>query len=113
LLSLGIQVTKSLVDFYSAYKDQTPTLAKTMLNLKNLLSILQSLDDALQNDQSQRNALLQEIDKVAVECRGVIEELRDECQKFQKDTTLSLKGRIQVAGRRVTYPFRTSTLQKP
>lgn len=112
LLSLGIQVTKSLVDFYSAYKDQTPALAKTVLSLKSLLSILQSLDDALQNGQLRTDALLQEIDKVAVDCRGVIEELRDECQKFQKDTTLSLKGLIQVAGRRATYPFRTSTLQK-
>lgn len=112
LLSLGIQVTKSLVDFYSAYKDQTPALAKITLNLENLLGILQSLDSARQNGQPQTDALLQEIDKAAVGCREIIEELRDECQKFQKDTAASLKDRIQVAGRRATYPFRKSTLQK-
>lgn len=112
LLSLGIQVTKSLVDFYSAYKDQTPALAKITLNLENLLSILQSLDNARQNGQHQTDALLQEIDKAAVGCREIIEELRDECQKFQKDTALTLKDRIQVAGRRATYPFRKSTLQR-
>ncbi|KUM62205.1 hypothetical protein ACN42_g4924 [Penicillium freii] len=112
LLSLGIQVTKSLVDFYSAYKDQTPALAKITLNLENLLGILQSLDSARQNGQPQTDSLLQEIDKAAVGCREIIEELRDECQKFQKDTAPSLKDRIQVAGRRATYPFRKSTLQK-
>ncbi|CAI7625037.1 unnamed protein product [Penicillium discolor] len=112
LLSLGIQVTQTLVNFYSAYKNQTSDLAKITLNLQNLLSILQSLDSARQNDQPQTDALLQEIDKAAVGCREIIEELRAECQKFQKDTTLSLKDRIQVAGRRATYPFRKSTLQK-
>ncbi|KXG46054.1 NACHT nucleoside triphosphatase [Penicillium griseofulvum] len=112
LLSLGIDVTKTLVDFYSAYKDQTPAVAKTMMNLESLLGILRSLDGAVQNRQPQTDALLQEIDKAAVACRGVIEELRDECQKFKKDPSLSLKGRIQVAGHRATYPLRQSTLQK-
>ncbi|KAF7521816.1 hypothetical protein PCG10_007913 [Penicillium crustosum] len=112
LLSFGIQVTQTLVDFYSAYKNQTPDLAKITLNLQNLLSILQSLDSARQSGQPQTDALLQEIDKAAVGCREIIEELSDECQKFQKDTALSLKDRIQVAGRRATYPFRKSTLQK-
>ncbi|KAF4771904.1 hypothetical protein HAV15_004523 [Penicillium sp. str.  len=112
LLSFGIQVTQTLVDFYSAYKNQTSDLAKITLNLQNLLRILQTLDSARQNDQPQTDALLQEIDKAAVGCREIIEELRDECQKFQKDSTLSLKDRTQVAGRRATYPFRKSTLQK-
>ncbi|CAI7577772.1 unnamed protein product [Penicillium glandicola] len=81
LLSFGIQVTKSLVDFYSAYKDQTPALAKITLNLEKLLGILQSLDGALQNRQPQTDALLQEIDKAAAGCREIIEELSEECQK--------------------------------
>ncbi|KAJ5472932.1 hypothetical protein N7530_006933 [Penicillium desertorum] len=112
LLSLGIQVTKSLVDFYSAYKDQTPALAKITLNLENLLGILQALDDARQHGQPQMDALVKEIDKAAVGCREIIEELSEECQKFQKDTALGLKARIQLVGRRATYPFRESTLKK-
>ncbi|OQE24172.1 hypothetical protein PENFLA_c010G02274 [Penicillium flavigenum] len=112
LLSLGIQVTKSLVDFYSAYKDQTPALAKVTLNLENLLGILQALDDARKNGEPQTDALIQEIDKATVGCREILEELREECQKFQKDTALGLKARIQLVGRRATYPFRESTLKK-
>lgn len=60
LLSFGIQVTKSLVDFYSAYKDQTLALAKITLKLENLLGILQALDDARQSGQPQTDALLRE-----------------------------------------------------
>ncbi|CAG8899011.1 unnamed protein product [Penicillium egyptiacum] len=112
LLSLGIQVTKSLVDFYSAYKDQTPALAKITLNLENLLGILRALDGARQNGQPQTDALIQEIDKAAAGCREILEELREECQKFQKDTALGLRARIQLSGRRATYPFRESTLKK-
>lgn len=112
LLSLGVQVTKSLVDFYSAYKDQAPALAKITLNLENLLGILQALDDARQHGQPQMDALVQEIDKAAVGCREIIEELSEECKKFQKDTALGLKARIQFVGRRATYPFRESTLKK-
>ncbi|KAJ5510374.1 hypothetical protein N7453_002477 [Penicillium expansum] len=111
-LSLGIEVTKSLVEFYSSYKGQTAALAKITLNLENLLGILRSLDDALQNRQPQTDALVQEIEKVANGCREIIEELRDECQKFQEHTTPSLKARIQLVGRRATYPFRESTLKK-
>ncbi|KAF3023342.1 hypothetical protein E8E15_007618 [Penicillium rubens] len=112
LLSLGVQVTKSLVDFYSAYKNQAPALAKITLNLENLLGILQALDDARQHGQPQMDALVQEIDKAAVGCREIIEELSEECKKFQKDTALGLKARIQFVGRRATYPFRESTLKK-
>lgn len=112
LLSLGIEVTKSLAEFYSAYKGQTPALAKITFNLENLLSTLRSLDGALQDPQPQTDALVQEIDKAAIGCREIIEELRDECQKFQEHTSPTLKARIQLVGRRATYPFRESTLKK-
>jgi uncharacterized protein YxeA len=48
LLSLGVQVTQSLFNFYSAYKDQASDLVQITQNLENLLSILTSLDKALQ-----------------------------------------------------------------
>ncbi|KGO75326.1 NACHT nucleoside triphosphatase [Penicillium italicum] len=112
LLSLGIQVTKSLLDFYSAYKGQTPALAKIMLNLENLLGILRSLDDIRQSGKPGADALVLEIDKTAAGCREIIEELRDECQKFQNNPAPSLIDRGKQFGRRVTYPFRESTLKR-
>jgi hypothetical protein len=56
LLSLGIQATQSLVNFYIAYKDQDTDLAKIMRNLDNLQSIFRSLDVAVQDRLSQADA---------------------------------------------------------
>lgn len=111
LLSLGLQVTRSLVEFYSAYKDQANDLAKITQNLESLLNLFQLLDRALLKCQP-TDTLLQEINTVAKRCSEIIEELQAECQKFQKEASIGIKGKIQVAGRRVIYPFRKSTLQK-
>lgn len=111
LLSLGLQVTQSLVDFYSVYKDQANDLSKITQNLESLLNLFQSLDSALLKRQH-TDTLLQEINTVTKRCSGIIDELQAECQKFQKEAAKGIKGKIQVAGRRVIYPFRKSTLQK-
>ncbi|BDD62495.1 hypothetical protein MAP00_007463 [Monascus purpureus] len=114
LLSLGIQVTQSLISFYSAYKDQDGDLAKITQNFEDLQGIFQSLESAVQDRQSQgdMDEVLKEVDKAMQGCHEIIEELQKECQKLHTDLGLSLKGHIQVAGRRAAYPFRKSTLQK-
>ncbi|KAJ5605614.1 hypothetical protein N7510_008395 [Penicillium lagena] len=114
-LSLGIQVTQTLVDFYSVYKSQDKDIAKIAQNIENLQSAFRSLGIAIQQRQSQPNAegLLQEVRKATNRCHEIIEELQAECQKFSADATITgLKGRFQVAGRRAAYPFRKSTIQK-
>jgi DNA mismatch repair ATPase MutS len=122
-LSLGIQVTQTLVDFYSVYRSQDTDIAKITQNMENLQSIFRSLETAIHQRQSQTNAeeLLQEVDKATQRCHEIIRELQSECQKLQTDQKLqtesstSLKVRFQAAGRRgrrVTYPFRKSTIQK-
>ncbi|KAJ5087891.1 hypothetical protein N7456_011507 [Penicillium angulare] len=112
LLSLGIQVTQSLVDFYCAYKDQDSDLAKITRNLESLLNLFQSLEKALEDRQPHTDTLLQEIANVSAGCSEIIHELEDEWKKLEKIPGASFKERIQVAGRRVAYPFRKSTLQK-
>ena len=44
LISLGIQVTQSLIKFYSLYKHQDSEIASTTESLESVSSILQSLD---------------------------------------------------------------------
>jgi hypothetical protein len=114
LLSLGIQVTQSLVNFYTTYRSQRTDLANITHNLNNLHGILQSLKAAVEDDQFQCAAqdLLEKVEKATGKCEEIIKELRIECQKFHDDSAASFKGRIQVAGRRAAYPFRKSTLQK-
>ncbi|KAJ5311151.1 hypothetical protein N7476_007011 [Penicillium atrosanguineum] len=113
-LSLGIQVTQSLVDFYSVYKSRDTDIAKMTQNMENLQSTFRSLETAIHQRQSQPNAneLLQEVDTATQRCHEIIQELQSECQKLYAESGTSLKVRFQAAGRRVTYPFRKSTLQK-
>lgn len=114
LLSLGIQVTQSLITFYSAYKNRDNDLAKIIRNSEGLQRIFQSLESAVQARQSQPDAfeLLRGVDKAVQGCQEIIEELEKECREFHKDPDSSWKSHIQVAGRRAAYPFRKSTLQK-
>jgi hypothetical protein len=114
LLSFGIQVTQSLVGFYTAYKDQDTDVAKITQNLDNLQGTFRSLYAALQDRRSQVDTqeLFEEVEKATKRCDEIIKELHTECQKFQKDSDTGFKGRIQVAGRRAAYPFRKSTLKK-
>jgi hypothetical protein len=52
LLSLGIQVTQTLVSFYTTYKDQDTDLAKVTHNLDNLQSVFRALDVAVEEHRS-------------------------------------------------------------
>lgn len=113
-LSLGIQVMQTFVDFYSVYKSQDTDIAKITQNIENLQSSFRSLEIAVHQRQSQPNVeeLLQEVDKATQRCYEIIHELEAECQKLQTESCINLKGRLQAVGRRATYPFRKSTLQR-
>ncbi|KAL9128866.1 MAG: hypothetical protein Q9217_002555 [Psora testacea] len=112
--SLGIAVAQSLVDFCKSYKCQDCELAGIIGRLESLVETLQRLKKAL-NDRicpaGERN-LVGKIETSIENCDEFIQELRDECQKFSKTSSAGIKAAIKVAGRRVTYPFRQSTLQK-
>ncbi|KAL4757668.1 uncharacterized protein BDW70DRAFT_171116 [Aspergillus foveolatus] len=100
LLSLGIEVTKNLIDFYSAYKNQASDLMHITRNLE------------IRQIQISEKELLESINNTITECKEIIEELQVEYLKFLEKSTTGFKGRIQVAGRQAAYPFRKSTLQK-
>lgn len=112
-ISLGIQVTQTLVDYYSACKDQTNDVAKITQNVANLQSAFRTLETEVQKSQSRPDAeqLLQEVDKAIQKCHEVIEELQSESEKFHT-TPDNLKARIGLTVHRASYPFRKSTFQK-
>ncbi|OGE49558.1 hypothetical protein PENARI_c021G00413 [Penicillium arizonense] len=113
-LSSGIQVTQSLVDFYSVYKDRDTNLAKITQNIENLQNTFRALEIAVQHHQSQANAeeLLQEVGKATQKCQKILMELQMECQKLHTDSVADVIGSHRVAGHRAAYPFRKSTIQK-
>lgn len=112
--SLGIQVTLSLVEFYKTYKSRNTELADIVERLESLLEIFQHLEKALAHRifQAGEQSLVKSIETSIKKCEEQIQELQDECQKFDGISSTGIKAVIKVAGRRATYPFRQSTLQK-
>lgn len=114
LISLGIQVTEGLVRFYTSYKNQDANVARTTEKLENLLVTFRCLNDALQKRifRPEEQELIKKIQSSVQQCDELIQELQQECDGFKKDPTNGLGKAIKVAGRRLAYPFRQSTLQK-
>lgn len=114
LTSLGIQVTQSLVDFYTKYKNQDCELAKIIERLESLVETFRHLENALSRNgiPADDQKLVKSIVALITVCHLLVQELQDECQKFNKTSVTGVKAAIKVAGRRLTYPFRQTTLQK-
>ena len=112
LVSLGIQVTQSLVNFYNTYKYRDSDLVHMIERLVSLLDIFQCVKKTLphRHFQADERSLVESIETSIKSCEEWIQELQDECQKFSKTSLQGVKAAVRVAGRRVTYPFRQSTL---
>ena len=111
LTSLGIQVIQTLVDFYETSKNRDVELAGITGRLESLEQIFKHL----QKDLSCRvfladeHGLVSSIEESILSCDKLIEELKIECGKFKNEDSMST---VKATWRRVTYPFRQSTLQK-
>ena len=104
LISLGITVTQSLVDFYTTLRDQESNVAHATGKLNRLLGILQALRGQLTNREfrADERDLLDNIERSIHACDEYIRELQTENEKFKDHST----------ARRLAYPFRQGTLQK-
>ncbi|KAI0133749.1 hypothetical protein BJ170DRAFT_607348 [Xylariales sp. AK1849] len=114
IVSLGIQVTQSLVNFYSAYKNQKSDVTQTTKRLEYLLGVL----EILYNQSSNRTFLAHEqqlfetIKGSIQNCKEYIDELQNECNKVKEDPAGGIRATARTATYRVAYPFRQSTLQR-
>lgn len=114
LISLGIQVTQSLCDFYRSYKDLDSDLSVTTQKLECLLEIFCSLERTISNCSIQEDErdLIKKVETSIKACDELIQGLQDEYGKLNKTSSDGFKVAFKIAGRRATYPFRKSTLQK-
>ena len=110
IISLGIQVTQSLTDYYEAYKGQKSEIANTAERLKNLLHVFSSLRGELTDRQfrADEKGLVETIEGSIEICEENILELQTKSDKFNSTSGNS----IQAATRQLAYPFRQSTLRK-
>jgi len=113
-ISLGIQVTSSLVQFYTSHKSRDSDVIRISSKLEILLETLRALETVLLNRKfrADEQDLLHNVETTLQACKDLIEELRDEAQKFSKTSTVGHLERIKTESCRFTYPFRQSTLLK-
>jgi hypothetical protein len=114
IISLGIQVTQSLIDFYEAYKGQKSDIANTAKKLENLLCVLESLRRQLTNRKfrADEQGLLETIEGSIEYCEENIQELQTKIEKFKDTSGDSIRAAVRTASRRLAYPFKESTLRK-
>jgi ankyrin repeat domain-containing protein 50 len=114
LVSLGIQTVQGLVDFYSSYKSQNTTIARTTDKLEALLGTLQTINQTLANRQfrADEKDVIVKIENSIQSCEDLISELQEEYEKLGNSSASGIRAAIRGAGRKLTYPFRESTLKK-
>ena len=114
LLSLGVQVTQSLVKFYTSYKGLDGDVARTTGNLKGLHDTFDFLQTVVKTRTFRRDeqALIKNIECSISKCSDLIQELQEEWEKFHKSSVSGIEGAIKAAGHRIAYPLRQSTLQR-
>lgn len=114
LVSLGIQVTQSLVAYYAAYKSQKTDVSNTAKKLEHFLGVLEILQGQLAGRQfrADERDLLEKIETSIQVCNECVQELQFENDKFKDGPKDSIRAAAQTASRRLAYPFRQSTLQK-
>lgn len=111
LTSLGIRVTQGLVAYYTKYKHQDETIARTVHKLESLTSTLRTLNKASQNRSSQVDEA-GELKDAVESCQEIISELENELEKFTSTSENGIRAASKRVGRKLAYPFRESTLKK-
>jgi ankyrin repeat domain-containing protein 50 len=114
IISLGITVTQGLVNFYTTARDQKSNTAYTAGKLARLLDLLEILHKQLADRtfRPDERDLLDNIERSIRACDEFVRELEAENNKFKGGSCHNVTAAALTATRRVTYPFRQSTLQK-
>ena len=112
IISLGIQVTQSLTDFYKAYRGRESDIANIAAKLTNLLGIFESLRGQLigRKFRADEKSLLDKIEDSIETCEENIQELKTKIEKFNVSSGSS--NRVKTKILHLAYPFKQSTLRK-
>ncbi|KAK1573827.1 uncharacterized protein LY79DRAFT_593711 [Colletotrichum navitas] len=114
IISLGLQVTQSLYNYYAAIDTQYSDVTHTARKLESLLEILNCLQTHLDGRKVEVDGthVLDNIESTIKQCEECIQELQEESRKFEREPVDGIRTAIRATGRRLAYPFRESTLKK-
>ena len=113
-ISLGIQVTGSLVQFYTSSQSRDSDVNGIIKKLDMLLEMFHVLEKALvdRKFRPDEKDLLHTIEARLQDCKELIEELQGATEKFTKSPKAGLAESAKICTRKVICPFRKSTLLK-
>jgi len=114
IISLGIGITKSLVDFYTSVRDQKSDTTSTAAKLGSLLDLLKILERQLTDRtfRPDKPDLLDNIKKSIHTCGESIRKLQAENEKFNDGSTHNISAAARTATRRIIYPFQKDRLEE-
>lgn len=114
LLTAGITVTTSLVEFYTSFKNQDSQVDSMTEKLRDLLSIYEFLTNTFSSRgfRADEQSLIGVIEKSIQKCDTLFAELQNECEKLNSANFSGIRAAVKVKGRRALYPFRKSTLER-
>ncbi|KAK0664020.1 ankyrin repeat, PH and SEC7 domain-containing protein secG [Cercophora samala] len=125
VISLGIQATQSLTQYYTSVRDQNTDTARTISKLNFLLQSLRCLEENINNRvfQPEEQTIRQTIESAVRECEKYIDKLSGEAKALtgapaptpkplQRSASSNIEAFARNAVRRVTYPFHLDTLRK-
>jgi ankyrin repeat domain-containing protein 50 len=114
LIALGIEVSKGLIAFYKKSKSQDASVARTVRKLDKLLSTLEELGQSLRhrNPKANEAAQNQNVEDSIQNCKEIVAELQFELEKVSDLPEKGIQAVSKRIGRKLTYPFKESTLQK-
>ena len=111
IISLGIQVTKSLAEYCEAYKRRESYIAVTAAKLENLLRLFESLQSQLTSRKFRavEEGLLENIEGSIRTCEDHIGELDIIIKRFNIGAGDSNRAEVRT---KVLYPLKESMLRK-
>ena len=114
LISLKIQITQSLIDFYKFYKYQDSELVNIIERLESLAKTFRRFEKTLSSRTFQTNEqnLIKNIEKSIIYYKKLVQKLQNKCKKFNKTSSNEIKNTAKVASRCTIYSFRQNTFQK-
>ncbi|KAI9760249.1 MAG: hypothetical protein M4579_001763 [Chaenotheca gracillima] len=128
IISLGLAVTQSLVQYYNSYQAYVTDTATTLVSIKDLNALFASIECSVRSiklapDKKNR------VEECLLSCSFGVKSLQDELTKItrvgptktpqsleQAPTILNkrqrITSRLQTISKRIAYPFRETTLKR-
>ncbi|KAI4132500.1 MAG: hypothetical protein LQ341_006269 [Variospora aurantia] len=106
IIALGLTVSSSLLDYYSAFKDQRSDVAEMLRSLQTVSKIFEAINRKVQDPLLNREAVDLVTDSL-MSCRDGVHRLQAKLDKIR-----STKPGVRIHVQRATYPFQKKTLDK-